>query len=564
MSKQEVYTQYAHDVVSGKIIACQAIRMACQRYLDWFSRQDIYFDKEEVEKVMRFCSKLKHYEGKTAGQPFKMTPCQQWMVASIFGWKWRDSNLRVTNKVLIMVARKFGKSFFAAALALYMLIGDREPAAQVLNIANNKEQAKLLFKMEQVLAKQIDPTHRYLNVQRDRILFDKTNSYSRVLSADGDGLDGLSASTFITDEIHAYNTSELWDVLISSQGFRQQPLAIAITTAGFNLNGFLWQYYKTCKDILRGFKQDDTQFIAIYELDEGDAWQNENVWIKANPNLGVTVTKKYLKDQVQSAINNPALEVGVKTKNLNMFCQSKTIWIPDTYVQNVTYPVDLDVLRSEETDEALIAYGGVDIGATSDLTCFSILLPPSEERKNWPDKFVFKTWCLVPEVVFEESMNGELYKQWAANGDLIVTPGNITDLDYMIKQQKEVKTKTTLFQIGYDPWSSLVWAQKSTEEEMLIYPFAQNIGHFSNPTKMFEMLVRSGQCIIDNNAVVRWAIANTELKEDPNQNVKPMKFQGNRDNKIDPVVSMIEALGVWMEETGYMTSQSITVQEKDE
>lgn len=895
------YKKYAEDVVNGKVLACKAIQLACQRYLDWFNRNDIEFRPDRCDRVINFTSKLKHYQGKSAGQYFQMTDCQKWMVYNIFGWYWKGTNLRVTNKVLIMVSRKFGKaldietdiptptgwkkmkdihpgdyvfgqdgrptkvleeshiqynecykvtfengaeviadahhnwsvkrrscnypdymeirttkemydygvfharrdgnkeynwrtlmtkpveytekelpidpyilglwlgdgskrapefatqkkyddykiydylvpfygeyriyqdkrksnnisvifsrdhkpsklykdlkslnlicnkhipdiylegsveqrlallqglmdtdgcvsngkypvcefvnknediankvcqllsslgikyhitdkyimlngkkcgpykrinfytdktkpcfkmqrkydrlpeklnkrmmynsiidiqpcetvpckcisvdnedklylfgrnytvthnSFFAAALCLYCLIGDDEAAAQILNVASNKEQAKLLFKMEQVLCKQLDPKHKFLKVLRDRITFDQTNSYAQVLASDKDGLDGASPYMFVCDETHTYKTSELWDGLISGTGFRENPLCVQISTAGFNLTGFLKEYYDTCKDILLGLKEDDTQFSAIYELDEEDDWQDEKVWIKANPNLGETVTMKYLREQVKSAKNTPSLETSVKTKNFNMWCQSKDVWIPDVYITKEMKPINIKDFKDEDS------FMGVDLSAVSDMTCTSVLFPPNKERKLYPDKYVFKNYIYLPESCLVESKNSELYKAWTKQNFLILTSGNVVDYDHILKDQINIYNNTYLINVAYDSWNATQWAINATDEGLPLVPYSQATGNFNKPTKLLEMLIRQDKVVIDYNPITRWSFGNVSLKIDTNENQKPTKANGERNKKIDPVIAMIQALGGYLDKHNYTDGEVLTV-----
>lgn len=534
------YTEYAESVVSGQIVACKAIKQACQRYLDWFNRDDIYFDTEKADKVIRFLTKLKHYSGKTANEFFKPTLCEMWCIYAIFGFYWVSDNTRVTQKALIMVSRKFGKSFFAAAISLYCLIGDGEAAAQCLNVASNKEQAKLLFQMEQILCKQLDPNKKFIKILRDRISFDKTHSYAQVLSSDSDGLDGASASFFVCDETHSYKSSELWDVLISSQGFRKNPLAFQISTAGFNLTGFLYKYYETCKDILNGNKTDDTQFIAIYELDEDDDWTDESVWIKSNPNLGETVELKYLRNQVISAKNNPSLEVGVKTKNFNIWCQAKDVWIPDSVITSSFDKINLDDFRGEK------GYIGVDLSAISDLTSWAVMFPPNPTRAKHPDKYVFSVFTYLPDESLSTAYNGELYREFKRGKFLTTTPGNCVDYDYILSDMLNLYKDITLMKVGYDSWNATQWATSATNSGLPLEPVSQSISNFNRPTKEFTRLILSGKVVIDYNPIVRWCFQNVQIKRDYNDNEKPTKANDDNTKKIDCVIAIIEALCVYL------------------
>jgi phage terminase large subunit-like protein len=554
MDLTKPYNKYAKDVVDGKIIACEAIRLACKRYLEWFNRTDIYFDEAEVEKKIRFISLMKHSTGKHNGKRFILLPWQAWCVAHIFGFKYTDTNLRVINNVFIMISRKAGKTAFAAALGLCCAIADNEANAEIELVANSRQQANIAFQMCYNFAESLDPKKKSIRRKRAVIEIPKTKSSIQVLSSDAMGNDGYNSSCFILDEMHAAKNWDLYNVMKSSQGMRQQPLAIVITTAGFLLNGYpCYEYRATCIEILKGIKDDDSTFAAIYELDENDNWQDENNWIKCAPSLGQTVTYKYLKDQVKSAINTPAQEVGVKTKNFNIFCQSKEIWIPDRYIIDCTQRVNIEDFKDEDS------YLGVDLSAVSDLTATSILFPPNPERKVFPDKFVFKSFIYLPETCLEESQNSELYKTWTREKHLQLTSGNVVDYDFILADQKKLYEQTYMINVAYDSWNATQWAINATEEGLPLVPYSQAVGNFNRPTKYLEMLIRQNKVIIDYNPIVRWAFGNVSLKFDANDNCKPTKANNDRARKIDPVIAMIQALGGFLDKNKYNDGEVLSV-----
>lgn len=550
---QDKYLKYAQDVISGKQVAGKLIKLSCQRYLDFMNDARYEFRPDKCERVLSFVGKLKHYQGKCAGKPFVLEEWQKWIIYSIFGFYYKDSNERLVKKALITVGRKNGKSMQIAAIALYMLIADGEPAAQVLNIANNTKQAHLLFEMQQKLVKCLDPKHKYTKTLRDSIQVPKTSSYSQVLSSDSSGHDGSSPSTYILDEVHEMKDSKLWDVMISGTGFRVSPLGICISTSGFLLNGFLHNYRDVCIDILEHRKEDDEQFAAIYELDEEDDWKDEHNWIKANPNLGVTVTKKYLEGQIRSAINDSALETSVKTKNFNMWVSSKEIWISDDKIRKVMAPVNLEDYKDEE------CFMGVDLSAVSDLTSTTIMFPPNPDREVNPDKFVFKTIIYLPESELTENVNSYLYMIWKRENYLKVTSGNVVDYDFILKDQININDTNYIVNVAYDKWNATQWAINATSEGLPLSPYSQALGNFNGPTKTLERLIRTGQVIIDNNPIVRWAFSNVSLKIDHHENAKPTKANDEKSKKIDPVISMIQSLGGYLSNPRYSDGQVLTV-----
>lgn len=538
MNDLSIYKTYANDVLSNNIIAGKYIHLACQRYLSWFDRDDMYFDVEAVNRVITFIAHLKHFSGKTAGKPFILEPWQKWIVYNIYGWKYKDTGLRVTTKVFILVARKNGKSAFASALSLYELLCG--PAgSQCYNIASAREQAQLLFQMELGMGRSIDPKGKYLRFQRDRIFFDKKHSYNRCLASDTSHLDGLSASMFIADETHAYKGSNIWDVLISSQGFVSEPLAIQITTAGFLLYDFCYNYRQMCTEILQGVKQDDSQFSAIYELDENDSWQDEKVWVKANPNIDVTITSKYIREQVQGACNAPSLEVGVRTKSLNQWVSSSDVWIPSDMLLESTKDVPIEFFRGRITTI------GVDLAAVSDLTAVSLCALDDD------GKIVFKTFYYIPSSCLENNVNAENYKMWKRRGLINVCPGNVTDYDYILKDMLKWRQDGVIIdKVAYDQYNSTQWAISSTEAGLPLEPFSQALWHFNRGTKELERQIKSKNVVIDNNEITRWCFSNVALKYDHNENCKPVKG-GSESQKIDGVISSIEAFATYIEQPHY-------------
>lgn len=546
------YIKYAEDVLSGKIVAGKYIKLACKRYIDWFSREDIYFDYNDVDTKIRLIELLKLQEGGY----FVLLPYQAWIISAIFGFYYKgDDRIRVINNVLLLTARKSGKSTFASAIAIAMAIADKEKSPEIAFIANSAKQASLLFKYCSRLCNSIDPNKQVFKRMRSDIRIPRVDGQITILSSDTSKLDGRSDSLFIEDEGHEAKTFEIWNVLKTGQGARKNPLAISISTAGFNI-GMMYPLYNqwdyNCK-ILNGEYEDDTWAAFIFQLDEGDDWTDENVWIKANPSLGTTVSYKYMRDQIRSAIQTPSNEVSIKTKNLNMWCQSADVWIPDRYIDSVSDDVKLEDFKDES------CYTGVDLSATSDLTSFSILFPPNPDREKWPDKFVFKSFVYIPQEALDTSINADMYKTFKRQKQALVTSGNVVDYDYILSHIMKNTNNLYLLGVYYDQWNSTQFAINAEQEGLPMNPYSQSIGNFNKPTKFLEMLIKSNRCIIDRNVCVKWCFGNVELKFDHNDNCKPMKAQNDKNRKIDPVISMCEALGGYLDNTNYSDGEVLSV-----
>ncbi len=420
----------------------------------------------------------------------------------------------------------------AAALCLYYLIADGEDGAEVLLAANSKEQAKIAFDMCSNFTKGLDPKAKYLKPYRADILFSMTTSKLKVLAADDSKLDGFNASFGLLDEYHAAPTSKVRDVIKSSMGMRENPHLCTITTAGFNKSLPCYQLRTVSIEILNGLKTDDEMFIAIYSLDSDDDWRDEKNWVKCAPNLDITVSGKYIKSQVQQAINNPSDEVGVKTKTLNLWCDSSSVWLPDEYIIRCSKAVNL--YDHKDID----CYIGVDLGATSDLTAVCYLVV--EE-----DKYYFKTHYYLPESALKDKVDKELYKLWKRNGSLTVTAGNVTDYDYITNDIMKYSEVVNICAVGYDKYNATQWAIDATSKGLPLEEYSQSLGNFNKPTRELERLILSDKAVIDNNEINRFCFKNVVLKSDHNGNVKPNKQIDK--NKIDGTIAMIQALGCFLE-----------------
>lgn len=530
------YTDYALDVLNDRIIACKYIKLACERYLSWLSREDLEFKGAKADKVINFCQHLKHFTGRFNGKPFILEAWQKFIIYNIYGFYYKGTDERVIKNVYIEVARKNGKTFFASALCLYALIADGENNSEVELIANSKKQAQICFDMCSNIVGKLDPKRKWFKAYRDKIKFDKTKSFLQVLSSDSGNNDGWNSYFYCADEVHAYPDSKMYDVMKSSQGMRDNPIALAITTAGFNLFSFCYQMRQTNIDVLYGVKQDDSQFTAIYTLDEDDDWQDEKNWIKANPNLNVTVKPQYLREQIQQAKNNSSLEVSIRTKNFNQWLATSDVWIGNDLLLECSKPININ----DYSD--CIGYIGVDLAAVSDLTAVSLMIPTQ-------DKFLFKTWYYLPQSALSNNSNAELYKKWQRLGLLEITNGNVTDYDAITTDIMKIGELVNIQSIAYDTWNSTSWAIQMTELNQPLEPYSQSLGNFNRPTKEIERLIKSDKVIIDDNEITRYCFGNVVLKQDWNDNVKPTKADPLQ--KIDGVIAMIEALGIYLTKIHY-------------
>lgn len=533
METQTILKNYVQAVKSGEIITCEEVVKSIERFEKDLLRPEFDFKIDRVDRVLKFISALQHSTGKFKDKPFLLEGWQVFIIANIYGFYWKDSGLRRFTSSYIEVARKNGKTAFAGALCLYHLIADGEGNAEVLLAANSKEQAKIAFEMTGMFSKKLDPLQKTLINYRNEIKFRATNSILRVLAADDTKLDGFNASFALIDEYHAAKTSKIRDVIKSSMGMRQQPHICTITTAGFDKTSPCYQLRTVAKEVLQGLKNDDSMFIMLFTMDESDNWKEPKNWIKANPNLGVTVREDYIKEQVQQAINNPSDETGVRTKNLNQWISSSNVWISDNQIIKYSKDIKLDDFKTKS------CYVGLDLSSVTDFTALSFLF-------NEDGKYNFITKYYLPEDSLNSLQNKELYRNWAKQGYLNLTPGNVVDYDIILTDLLNVSEFSMILNVSYDTYNATQFAISATNAGLPLQPYSQTLANFNRPTKEFERLILNGSVTINSNPINQHCFSNVALKFDHNANVKPDK--SSRFKKIDGVISKLMALG------GYLTS----------
>lgn len=546
------YFKYAEDVTSGRQIACQYVKDVCSRYLSWMHRTDICFYPQRAQKVIDFVEKLEHFQGKWAGKNFVLSEWQKFIIYYVYGFYYADDDSeRVIKHVILDCARKQGKSMFVAALSLYALIGEKESAAEIDIVANSRQQAHILFDMCKNVSKRMDKRGRHLHSTLNRVKFEKTDSFIQVLASDAASLDGYSASMFVEDEMHAAKDTQLFDVLSSSQGARKNPLSWIVTTAGKNPLSPYYQMRKSAIDVIQGRIDNDSLVAFIYTLDDSDKWTDETVWQKSNPNLNVTVSIDYIRDRIIQAKTSSLIENDVKVKTLNCWVQSIETWISDSNITASMQSVDLQQFKDAE------CFVGVDLAAVSDLTCWSVLFPPDAARQIWPDKYIFKSFAYLPEETIGKSENGYLYRRFLEHNELISTDGNVTDYDIILKDLLCLNDDNYILSVAYDRWNATQFAINATNAGLIMQPFSMSIGNMNRPVKELERLILSDKVIIDVSELVRWCFSNVRIKTDNHDNATVDKAQ--KAQKIDAVVSMVEALGAYLSRVqGFDVSQLIS------
>lgn len=533
----EKITTYPWDVLEGKILTCENIKLACKRFIGFLDMEDRYFDVGDVERTIRFFERFRHFTGQYNNKPFILQEWQKFMICGIYGFKWKKDGTRVTRTFILSVSRKQGKTSCISIMAIKALL--EENNAQVIVAANSASQASILFKMASSYLKSLGgKVDKLFRRFRDRIMFDKTDSSMRVVSADASRLDGLNCNFAVVDEISQAPNSDVYDVLESSMGSRQQPLMCCCTTRSNNQSGFYKELEQSGIDVMRGLKQDDSVFCLVYTLDDGDDCEDEKVWKKCSPNLGISVSEDFYRQQITKMKNNPSQTTAIMTKVFNVWTSTSNVWIPQSYTFNVMDKVKMDDFKDK------LLYLSFDLASTSDLTCLSAMYEDN-------GIYYFKNWYYLPQEALKTSTNKDNYKKWQRQGFLTVTQGNVTDYDYVMNDiQKLQDNSEGIVRISYDSWNATDFTIRLTESGFNMKPYSQSIGSMNRPTKAIERLIMEGKnIVIDKNPITLFCFENSVPKPDYNDNIKIIKE--SYENKIDGVIAIIMNYGGFQEENHY-------------
>ena len=555
-----IVNDYTAAVQSGELPSCLMVRKAVERWFQDMDRckdgGDLYFDRRAMQVISLFIrgkadsgyTGLKHYKGEWAGRTFEPEPWEWFVLLSIFCIKYKATKRRKYTYADVYVPRKNGKTTLAAIIALIMLIIDGEPAAEVYAAAVDKAQAKICFDASVEIAKAsglLEEGSGIKHFRKGSIVVEDTASAYKPLSKDTKNKDGLNIHCGICDERHAWKTNEIYEVLKTGVGARSQPLIFSISTAGTDTSYPYFSDLEFLRQVMLGIKQKDNHFIMLYEPDEGDQWDDPKTWAKVNPNYGVSLSRKYMEDECQEAKDKGGSTlVAFQTKNLNMWVDAPEVWIPDDDVAGCNAEFDESELAGADV------WVGLDLAASGDITATSFYFP----------KFnVVKYLFIVPQSKIEENQGrGDVvdYRLWVQQGWLVVCPGKILDHDWYVAYVMNIFPQYKVKGIAFDPWNAWELKSKMGRYEDVMEAYNQGIKYMYPPSKKIFELVKEHKLNFLHNPIIRWMFRNVVIYMDPNNNYKPDK--GKSRNKIDGVVALCDALGLYLTKTSEGSGQVYT------
>lgn len=582
--------------MAGEIVTGRLVRLACARHLRDLEngyKRGLWFDDRPREDggaadhaIAFFPEFLRHNEGLFAEKPFELSPHQVFMTGSLFGWLKQDGYRRFRH-AYIEEGKGDGKSPWAAGCALYGLTMDGEHGAEIYCAAVTRDQAGIAFKDCKHMAEKSVFADR-LVITEHNIAYPETNSFIRPVSSEARSLDGKRVFFSILDEVHEHRTPLVIDKMVAGNKGRKQPLNLEITNSGYDRTSVCWQHHEYSRQLLEQVYEDDTWFAYVCQLDpcekcvaEGksspqdecekcDHWWEEKNWVKANPNLGLSITHEYLHSEVDKALRMPGKALTVKRLNFCIWTESAAHWLPMDDWDACATEKSAETFESIHQLKGRLCYAGLDLADSNDTASLVLVFPPKNIPKKIPveaedgtvidaelldDPFIILPFIWIPEEMKNRTgQDRTRFQSWISQGLMHATPGNIIDYRYIMTTIGQCRLDYDLQMLAFDRWGSTKIVTDLCDQygftvdekegkqngKPLLVKFSQGFASMSGPTKEFANLVISHKIAHDGNAALRWQFGNVVIDQDSGGNQKPDKAKSA--DKIDAPVAAIMGL----------------------
>lgn len=540
--------EYWNKIDSGKVVVGRKIKRVYKKLIDDMNDEtSVYeYSPERANHAIEFVENFtKHSKGEMGGKPFILELWQKAMTAALFGFVHKTEETRKFREFILIVARKNGKSAWASAIGLYMLVADGEPGPEIVSAATKKDQAKIVWLESKRMVKKSPVLRKRIRTLVAELLSDFNDGSFKPLSSDSNTLDGLNLHCSLIDELHAIEDKNLYDVIVDGMSARTQPLSLITTTAGTVREGIFDIKYDEVERIINGYDdpkgyKDEHVLPIVYELDNRKEWTKPKMWAKANPGLGTIKKRDELERKVNKAKANPLLVKNLLTKDFNVRETSSEAWLTFEQLDNkATY--DIRELKPR------YGVGGVDLSQTTDLTAACVLfqVPDSEE-------IFFKHMYWLPEDLLERRISEDNvpYDIWKQQDLLRTTPGNKVNYRFVVDWFLEMQNEYDIYLpwIGYDSWSAQYFVedmQTNFGKDSMI-PVIQGKKTLSSPMRNLGADLESDRVNYNNNQITKWCLSNTSVDIDKNDNIQPSKGKSQR-KRIDGTAAMLNAYVIFQD-----------------
>lgn len=519
---------------------------------------DAWFDPQRVDHVVEVVSHLRHVTGRWAGQPLVLAPWQVLAIAPVFGWVRENEAgevVRVCSDFWLEVARKNGKTTLGAALSTYLAFADGENAAQVLLSAHSRDQARVAFDpIRQIVDGSPEFKAAGIDTTRFQITRKGDGSFIRAVVNSFAALQGLSPNGALIDEAHVLETSEEYDAIVSGAGARSQPLIMTITTADA---GTQTSYYgirrRELDRICQGLVKNPHKYGIVYALPKSADIYDESRWEEANPGIGVSPSIDFLRSQAADAKATPEARVRFQRLHLNIRVSEQGEFIsPQKWNANRVESLDIKDFKGRT------CIAGLDLAAVSDLNAICYLFPDDEiDDDGIPRLSAFwRVWTPEANLSNLNKRTNNAAQTWVEDGWLTITPGDVSDYNWIRDQVAKDADDFDILSIAFDPWNARSLTTDLQAEGIKMVELRQGYVSLTSPTKELQRKAYQGTekkpVIRHNNPIMDWCLSNVVLAEDPSGNIKPDKK--NSADKIDCVAACVNAMSEYQAYINHLSS----------
>lgn len=542
-------TEYALKVGDGSIVAGPLVRLACKRHLKDLANgmvRGIWFNEDAAMHAINFFEhRLRFVEGgpEIVGQPFKLQLWQKFIVGSLYGWMGPDGYRRFETAFL-EIGKGNGKTPMAAGMALYGLVADDVAGAGVYTVAGSQGQAKLPFDDARELARG-STFARDLQIEQHTIKYParpsagRRQSEMKALSKEAGTTEGKRVHHAIADEVHVHKGPETVDSMRDGIKGDPQGMVIEITNSGTDITGICYKHHEYSIKILQEVYVEDNWFAYITCLDKDDDYHDMKNAIKANPNLGVSVSVKYLEKQIRESDRINSKKNVVKRKNFCYWTDADTSWLSTEEWKALAAPRDREELKGHGLALSF------DMSSKIDITATCVMFPMYGDHTK--PYYTFRFYLPKDNLErYQEPQIIEQLKSWADEGHLILTPGSKVDHDQMKKDMLADLDYYDINDVPYDPWGAEDVIQAVEKAGCQPISVRQNYEDLSDPSKEFEAMIIGGELEHDGNPVMLWCISNVAKMEDTNDNIKPNKARSR--GRIDGVLAAVMCTAMYSQE----------------
>lgn len=525
--------EYIAEIEAGNIVVGQELWSVLKMLMKDFDNPLYYYDTKpgqlRIDFIERFC---RHTKSPFNGQPFILELWEKALLEAAYGFKMQETGFRRFNEVMLLVARKNGKTTFIAGidLAEFFLSSG---GVDIVCASNTNEQASILFEEINNMREQ---SKALRNEKRSRknifhIYSPRTRNKIRKLSAQSRNKDGYNIEVGCIDEVHEMTDSKVYDAIKQSQSTKNEPLIFIITTEGTTVDGFLDNKLDYCRKMIKGEIEDIRILPWLYTQDSvEEVFNDPRSWQKSNPSLGAIKLHSYLEDIMNKAQNDLATRVTMLCKDFNIKQLDSGSWLTFADLDNEATYTMADLKDS-------YAIGGVDLSSTTDLTAVVLLI--IKEGKHYVVPQFFMPSDVMAKRIAEDNVP---YDIWYKKGFLTLTEGSQNDFtlvtEWFLKMVRTYEIRPLW--VGYDPWNSQYWVKEMEDAGFTLEKIRQGIFTLSEPMKQLEADLKSKKVIYNNNPILKWNLSNTQAKVDINGNIQPSKLNSKL-RRIDGTVALIIA-----------------------